>query len=106
MRTSTLRHKVEIQELIETQDAIGNQMYEWAKVGEAWAAIEPLKGEEYFAAATVQAKVSHRVTMRPPGVEITPVNRIVFGSRTLEIESVINVEERSRELQLLCVEKL
>ena len=106
MRTSTLRHKEEIQELIETQDAIGNQMYEWAKVGEAWAAIEPLKGEEYFAAATIQAQISHKVTMRPPGIEITPAHRIIFGSRIFEIESVINVEERNRELVLMCVEKI
>jgi SPP1 family predicted phage head-tail adaptor len=106
MRTGSLRHYVEIHALTIIEDDIGNQTEEWAKVAEAWASIEPLKGDEYFAAASTQAQVSHKVTLRPPGIEITPANRIIFGSRTLEIESVINVREQNRELQLMCKEKV
>lgn len=106
MRTGSLRHYVEIHALTIIEDDIGNQTEEWAKVAEAWAAVEPLKGDEYLAAASTQAQVSHKVTMRPPGVEVTPANRIVFGSRTLEVESALNLEERNRELQLMCKEKV
>ena len=88
------------------EDYIGNQTETWAKVAETWAAIEPLKGDERWAAAYAQATTTHRVTMRPPGIEITPAHRIIFGSRIFEIESVINVEERNRELVLMCVEKI
>jgi head-tail adaptor len=39
-----------------------------------------------------------------PGV--TPKHRLLFGDRILEIESTLNLEERSRLLELLCKERL
>lgn len=55
-------------------------------------------------AAYLAATVSHRVTMRPPGVTVTPAEQIVFNGRIFNIESVINPEERNQELQLMCRE--
>jgi SPP1 family predicted phage head-tail adaptor len=106
MRTGVLRHYIEIQAPEVVIDDLGYQEVVWTAAAHAWANIEPLKGDEYFAAASTQAQVSHKVTMRPPGIEVTSANRIVFGSRTLEIESVLNLEERNRELQLMCKEKV
>ncbi len=106
MRTGALRHKIEIQAFIITEDELGNQTEEWAKVAEAWAAVEPVSGKEYWAAAAAQAEATIKVTMRAPGVEVGPSNRIIFDGRTLEVESVINVEERNRELVLMCREKV
>jgi SPP1 family predicted phage head-tail adaptor len=88
------------------EDDIGNQTETWAKVAETWAAIEPLKGDERWAAAYAQATTTHRVTMRPPGVAVHPSNRLVFNGRIFEIEAVLDIEERGRELQLMCVEKV
>lgn len=106
MRTGLLRHYVEIHALTIIEDDIGNQTEEWAKVAEAWAAIEPIQGNEKLTAAYMQAETTHKVTMRAPGVEVTPANRILFGSRTLEVESALNLEERNRELVLMCKEKV
>lgn len=105
MRTGSLRHYVEIHALTIIEDDIGNQTEEWAKVAEVWAAVEPLQGDEKLAAAYIQAETTHKVTIRYLA-GITPANRILFGSRTLEIESVRNLEERSRELVLMCKEKV
>lgn len=104
MRTGKLRHFVEIHAVTIIEDEIGNQHEVWQKVAEAWASVEPLKGDEYFTAAYMAASVTHRVTMRPPGVPVHPSNRIIFNGRTLEIESVLDIEERGRELQLMCQE--
>jgi SPP1 family predicted phage head-tail adaptor len=106
VRTGKLRHHVEIHALTVVEDDIGNQTETWAKVAEAWAAIEPLKGDERWAAAYAQATTTHRVTMRPPGVAVHPSNRLVFNGRVFEIEVVLDIEERGRELQLMCVEKV
>ena len=105
MRIGTLRHKVEIQAYITTVDPDGYPIQDWVTVAHAWAAVEPVAGKEYWAAAAVQAETTIKITMRPPGIEITPANRLLFDGRTLEIQSVINVEERDRELVLMCVEK-
>jgi SPP1 family predicted phage head-tail adaptor len=69
----------------------------------AWASIEPLNGREFFAAQQVNAEVTARIRLRYlPGV--TRQMQVKFGSRTFAIESVINVEERNRELQLMVKE--
>lgn len=104
MKIGQLRHRLEIQEKKSVKDEWGNQVSEWFTVATAWAAIEPIRGEEYWAAGAQQETI-HRVTMRyVPGV--TPKHRLLFGDRILEIESTLNLEERSRLLELLCKERL
>jgi len=105
MKIGQLRHRLEIQEKRSVMDEWGNQVSEWFTVATAWAAIEPIRGEEYWAAGAQQRETTHRVTMRyVPGV--TPKHRLLFGNRILEIESTLNLEERSRLLELLCKERL
>ena len=105
MKIGQLRHRLEIQEKKSVKDELGNQVSEWFTVATAWAAIEPIRGEEYWAAGAQQGETIHRVTMRyVPGV--TPEHRLLFGDRILEIESTLNLEERSRLLELLCKERL
>ena len=105
MRTGKLRHRVEVQRYATSYDPEGEPIQEWQLLAKAWAAIEPLKGEEYLAAMSTQARVSHKVTMRPLAATISPADRIIYNGRILEIESVLNLEERDRELVLMCVEK-
>ncbi len=105
MKIGQLRHRLEIQEQRSVRDEWGNQVSEWFTVATAWAAIEPIRGEEYWAAGAQRGETIHRVTMRyVPGV--TPKHRLLFGDRILEIESTLNLEERSRLLELLCKERL
>lgn len=104
MRAGTLRHRVEIQALTVTEDDIGNQIYEWQTIATVCASIEPLKGREYWAAAQIQAETTVKVTIRYLA-GITPSCRVVFKDRVFDIQSIINVEERNRELVLMCREK-
>jgi SPP1 family predicted phage head-tail adaptor len=72
----------------------------WDTFAEAWASIEPLIGKEYFAQEREQAVVSHKIRMRyQPG--ITHKMRVAWESRLFEIESVLNVGERNREIVLM-----
>ena len=106
MRTGKLRHRVEIQRFTEKKDEWGNWVEAWETLAIVWAAIEPMKGEEYLAAMAFQSEITHKVTMRYFGEGITTKDLLVFNDRTFEIESIINVEERNRELVLMCKEKV
>lgn len=46
-----LRHRVELQEYSISSDAIGNQIQSWKTAQTAWAAVNSLYGQEYWAAA-------------------------------------------------------
>lgn len=106
MRAGRLRHRVTVQRATDSIDQYGDQTPTWTALGTVWASVEPLSGREYFAAAQMQSEINARVTLRPiSGVTITPKDRVKFGTRYFDVQSVINLEERGRELQLLCVER-
>ena len=106
-----LRHRVTIQEPVETQNSYGEPEIRWQNVSTGvWAAIEPLRGREYFAAKQINAEVEARISVRWRP-DINPKMKVVHGplcvckcTATDEylIDSVINVEEKNREIQLMC----
>lgn len=72
-------------------------------LAEVWASVEPLSGREYFLARQVNAEATVRVRIRYRA-GITPRMRVKYGSRSLEIVSVIDPGERHEELHLMCKE--
>lgn len=103
MRAGELRHRVTIQEASETVTSAGERSKTWNDVATVWAAIEPLTGRERWQAQQVMATATHRVRMRYRG-DVDVENRLVYGSRVLDILQVINPDERGRELVIICAE--
>jgi SPP1 family predicted phage head-tail adaptor len=105
MRSGKLRHTVTLQSLVETQDGYGGTTESWTDFATVRASVEPLQGREYFAAQQERAEVTTRFRIRYiPGV--LPTMRIMFDGRAFNIESIINPNERNRELHLMAVEVL
>lgn len=98
-----LRHRITIQEHVTGQDEFGQPRDDWRDVTTVWAAVEPLRGREYFAAQQVQADVTARIRIRYRK-GIRPEMRSLYDGRLYDILSVIDPEERHQELQLMCRE--
>jgi SPP1 family predicted phage head-tail adaptor len=105
VKAGTLNHRVVIEQPVDSQDASGKVTRTWAKVCEVWANVRPVTGSEAFRAQAVSATYSSVVEIRYRS-GITPKMRVVYGERTLNIESVENVEEANRQLNLKCTEKV
>ena len=106
MRIGRLRHRLRIQSATETRTGSGGVTYTWATDAVVWAAVRPLLGREYMEARRVDAAVTHEVRIRYRS-GLTPSHRFVFDndtSRELNIVSVLNVDERDRELVVMCRE--
>lgn len=100
-----LRHKVKLQSFTTTVDmTTGDRVQAWADAGAIWAAVEPLSGREFIAAAATQSKVAARITIRyREGV--TAAQRIVHGATVYNIEAVLADKDSGREyLSLMCSE--
>ena len=105
MRGGPLRYRITIERPVEIQAGDGSMITAWETFADVWASIEPLIGREYFAQDREQAAVSHKIRMRYlPG--ITHKMRVAWESRIFEIESVLNVGERNREIVLMCSESV
>ena len=104
MRAGALRHKVTLKSPSGSQDAYGETSLSFSDVADVRASISPLSGRELMNAQQVNSDVTHRVTIRfYSGVQ--PSWRVVFGTRTFEVQSVRNLDERDRTMELMCVER-
>jgi SPP1 family predicted phage head-tail adaptor len=111
MRSGQLRHKITIDLKTSTRDAYGGESVTWTTNIGVWAAIYPLRGSQYFAAAQVQGGISHKVRIRYATLGAsTSIQRgycrATFGDRVFTIQNVLNPEERNIFLDLLCVEEV
>ncbi|SCY25308.1 phage head closure protein [Alkaliphilus peptidifermentans] len=105
MKIGKLRHRITIQEYQATRDSFGAEVKEWVDIKTVWASIEPLSGREYFSAKQINAEVTTKIRTRYlKGIH--PKMRVLFNDRIFEILSVINVEEKKRELELMCKEEV
>lgn len=107
MRAGRLRHRVTLQRATDGIDQYGDQTPTWTALATVWAAVEPLSGREYLLAQQVHGEATVRITIRPvANVTLTPKDRVRFGARYFDVQSVINKDERNREIELLCVERI
>lgn len=104
MRAGKLRHRISIQRVIETQESSYNEPTgQWVLFAEVSASIVPLSGRELIRAKQVELETDTEITIRYLD-GLSPKMRIVYRDRVFEILSIINTEERNRELRLLCSE--
>lgn len=102
----TYLHLIKIQEFKETVDEYGTPIGSgWQDVMTVWASIEPIRGREYVLLQNTQAELTTRIRMRyRPG--ITPAIRVLCQDRVFNIQSVIDINEQQRHLELMCIEKV
>ena len=107
MHIGKLRHRLDIQNCAtssgETQDTFGEPIRTWTTSETVWASVEPLTGRERFQAQQVQPEVTHKVKMRY-NTSVNAKSRLLYGSRVLQVEAVMNPEERNAEFEILCKE--
>ena len=104
MDFSKLRHRVTFQKPSgKTTNSMGEDVPIYEDFATVWAAVEPLTGREYTEAQKIRADTTYRVTTRYIA-DVTPDMRIDHGNKTLNIASVLNIDERNVELQIVAVD--
>lgn len=105
MRAGTLRHRITLERRTDATGTAGGVKAVWDPVpfAVAWAEVTPLQGRELEAARGMQSEATHRVRLRYLA-GVTPKLRVNFGGRLMDIEDVVDVGERHRELVLRCIE--
>lgn len=124
VRAGRLNRRIALQTPVETRDPETKEPEKsWLGGDLRWASIVPLSGRELFQAQQVRPQISHKVNIRyrkgvtskmrvlldSSALEIETTldmpddeRRKMFGSRVLEIDSWIDLEEQRRNMQLMC----
>jgi SPP1 family predicted phage head-tail adaptor len=110
MRAGQLRHTIAIQQRTQTTDNMGGYTEAWAAVtgmSAVPAAVWPLKSSERLEEAKLELSTTYRIRIRyRPGVDASM--RIYWSdkSKTFNIISITNLDERNRVIEFLAKEEI
>ena len=105
MRAGRLRHQLSLQSPTYTNTSVATMVTTWGTVATIWGSVEPLRGREFYDSALINSDVTSRIVIRYTS-DIESNYRIVFGTRTFLIDSIINIEERNTEMHLMVIEEV
>ena len=105
MKAGSLRHKIILEQRATTRTSMGGVADTWTTLATVWGSIRPVSGREPLVGDSITAELTHTIRIRYRS-DVTPKNRVKFGTRIFEINSVANIMEYKRELELRCVEVL
>ena len=73
----------------------------WASIAAAWVRIEPQSGSDVFGPDRDESKMRCRLTLRR-NPDIAAGQRVIVGTRTFEIKSVLDEGPQAQIMTLLC----
>jgi len=89
MQAGKLRHRVQLQRAINSQDAqSGANIETWQTLATVWASLEPLSARDFIAAQAAQNQISARAVIRYRQ-QITAGMRLIHSSGNYLIEGVL-----------------
>lgn len=103
LAAGSLRHRLTIQARTAASDGQGGETVTWAARVTVWGLVEPVTGREALMAQQLTAELATVVTLRFR-TDVRVTDRIVWGTRVLQIASVQDPDGRREQLRLLCVE--
>lgn len=106
MRSGRLRQRVRVERPVSTQSASGAETIVWALVLIVWAQVTPstVRSRERLAGDMYLAEMDATISMRwhPLLDDFNATWRVVRKNRVYNVIDVVNVEERDREIQVMC----
>ena len=100
-----LREPVTLQSASSSQNGKGEVVDSWSTLFTTRAKVEPMRGAEFARMAITQAQSDYRITIRKRSTVVEPEFRVIWGSKTLDVQSVIEIGAERRFIELLCKER-
>ncbi len=105
MQAGQLRERVTIQSKSVIRDDYGAEQITWVDVATVWANVRSTDGTESVESSVDQvvATISYSVLIRYRA-GLSPAMRLVWRSKALQILSIVESDNRQRQLILKCSE--
>lgn len=100
-----MRHRLTFQKKTEARNSFNEMVESYADFVTVWGQVLPNAGRKFYESLQLTSEISGEIRIRYRS-DILPTMRIIYGTRTLEIVSLVNPQERDRELLIYYKEKL
>ena len=101
LHVGALDQRITIEQRDSGVDSLGQESLSWSTVATVWAAAEPLRGRELFAAGQAQSQVDVKFRIRYRA-GLTPAMRVQWRDVPHDIISVIEWRGQQHIMELLC----
>ena len=101
----TLNRRIAIEAPGTQQDAYGQPQQTWTQILNCYASINAASSKEVYAAAGFVQQLSHVIRIR---FVTTPINngmRVLYGSRSFDVQAAVDPDESRVVLVLYCLER-
>ena len=100
-----LRHRLTLEEPVETADGTGGVTRSFATVTTLWASVTPVSARGRVEAASLAADVTHRIVIRS-GPQLTTRHRLREGTRIFRILALRDRDGSGRFVEIGVQEKV
>ena len=102
------RHLFTLETRSNALDAFGDPVVTYTILATAWGGLEAVGARERFESQQVKAEVSHRIKIRYASEydALSAEDRVTLGARTFDIVKPMDRDGRTRELEILALERL
>lgn len=90
---------ITLQRKAKTLDEWGGDIFTWEDIATVWAKKRPLRGRELVAAQAAQSESTDMWYCRYRS-DLSSADRISFNSKSYDIQSIINIDEKNVELEI------
>lgn len=105
-RTGEFKHRLTFQNWDESGgDGMGGSEGAWADEATLWGRVRPISGRELIKLDAVNSNISHVIKIRYSAHDITGKTRIKWGTRTFNIQYVMNEDEESAYMEIAATEE-
>lgn len=102
MNIGKFRNRITFQSETEISDGYGGSVTTWSDYKAVWANISTLNGKERIQGQQIETEYTHKIYTR--FLNVNDKMRVLYKDRVFEIVSAINIEERNKYLEIMCIE--
>jgi len=104
MEAGRLRHRVIVEQVSLTADAMGQGTETWTTYTTLWMDLQPLRGRELIAAQAVNSEITVKAISRYKS-GISPTMRLKHGTAIYTILEIVNPGMRNISLEFMAKEQ-
>ena len=100
VRAGEKNRRVTVQGATQTPDGMGGYTETITTIDTVWMKVEPLQGDEQIQAMQTGMTAPHRFTATYRS-DITGATTLLYDGRTFDVKSVVDPDEKHRDLVLM-----
>lgn len=105
--TGKFNKRITFQRIVQKSDSLGDHPVP-KEVATRWASVRAVRGSEYYEAQKLRPEKTYVINCRyflVGGEELSAEMQILYRGRTLEIVTVINIDEEDQEYEIHATER-